>query len=625
MCGIAGLVRANRSSQQIDRCLSSMLPGIASRGPDGQGHFVDHEVGLLHTRLAIIDLLTGEQPIWNERRTVACVFNGEIYNFKELRAALLARGHRFSTTTDTEVLVHLYEEHGAEVASHLHGMFAFALWDTERRRLVLSRDRLGIKPLFVAKLAQGLAFASSIAALAALPEVSREPDPVALAGYVRKYKVAEPRTAYRGVQTLLPGHTMTLAAPSFAAQARRFADLPSTQRPPATGSARREAEARAAFDHSIASHLVADVEVGAFLSGGIDSTLVVARAQQLSERPLRTFSISFREHGSFDESAHAARVASALGTKHQTFDVSSAPVDLLETALRATGQPFAVASFLPLLLLCDKASHEVKVVLTGDGGDEVGGGYPWYRWMRLAHGRRPMHAATHAADGVLRRGEVAVAGRRSLRHLRRAVKFARGALLPPAEASDAWRYELTAPEAASLLAPPLRDAAIERREPEVEWDDDSDAVEALRRWDLRVLLRDEMLPKLDRAGMAFGLEGRVPLLDDTFVDAMLRVPMSEHLAHSNGKALLRRWATELCPGADTGRPKHGFDVPIGAWLDGALRGHLQRLLLAPSRPAIFDPAGAAGLVSRMRHGVPGAGHTLYAMLLASLWFETSNA
>jgi asparagine synthase (glutamine-hydrolysing) len=346
---------------------------------------------------------------------------------------------------------------------------------------------------------------------------------------------------------------------------------------------------------------------------------VVAQAQRLASRPLRTFCVDFPGRAASSEGAFATRVAKALGTRHTTIEVTAPPRELLAETLAATGQPFAIASFVPLLTLCRRAVSDVKVVLTGDGGDEVGLGYPWYRWAREVHRRAPSLRSDVVADALHRLERSAS----RVRVVRRAAKLVRGAVLGGAAGANAWRYDLTADEARGLLSPALRPSVATRRSPnEDAWDGSLDEVEALRLCDLEVLLRDEMLPKLDRAGMAVGLEGRVPLLDDAFVDAMMAVPIERHLAHPEGKALLRAWGAELCPELDVVRPKHGFDVPIQEWLDGGLRDDVERLLLCDRPRALVDRGAARGVVARMRSGVPGAGHAVYTLLLSELWFET---
>lgn len=618
MCGIAGVINAAADADQLNRHLDRMLPGIASRGPDGCGRLVESGVGLLHTRLAIIDLVTGDQPIWNERRTVACVFNGEIYNYRALASDLSAAGHHLATRSDTEVLVHLYEEHGADLVSHIHGMYAFAIFDRERRIVLLARDRFGMKPLYITKSGGNTAFASSIESLLSVG-ASRDPDESALAQYLRYYRVPEPRTAFKAIRTLPAGHVSILELDSGSESTRAFFDPRSCD-----GSDMQPgdpvATARKAFQRAVQSHLVADVEVGAFLSGGIDSSLVVAEAQRQLSRPVRTFCVGFEGAGQeYDEAPFAERVATAIGSTHETIRVASPPTELVRFAIRATQQPFAVASFLPLLTLCKRASQQVKVVLTGDGGDEVGFGYPWYRWIKTAQAVRPFLPALRS--GRVRQLERLMADR-GLHRARRALKFARGLMLPSAAAADAWRYELEGAEAMSLLSAEHRPGEAPNSPNDAHWPNLSDAAEALRRVDLRVSLCDEMLTKVDRAGMAFGLEGRIPLLDDDFVEAMVRIPAAVHMRDPRGKAVLRAWARELVPGLDAERPKHGFDVPIGKWLVSDLYDDVRRLLLDPSRRGLTDKAAVAVVWRRVRAGVPGAAHTAYALLVAELWFES---
>jgi len=621
MCGISGVVRPTASHDQIAAQLDRMWPGISSRGPDGRGQLISHGVGLLNSRLAIIDLGGGDQPLWNEDRTVGCVFNGEIYNFVSLRESLRREGHSFTSEGDTEVLVHLYEDYGRDLVQHLHGMYAFAIHDTRKRRLLLGRDRVGIKPLYLAQLPGGIAFASSIASLLAL-DVSSDPDFAAIAEYFRFYKIPEPHTAYLAISTLLPGHVLDIDTRTGRGDTERF-----------YSASNREKRSRGAFDdaaalahgamvRAVTSHvLTSDVEVGAFLSGGIDSSLVVAEAQRVVSRPLRTFSVTFAgADDRYDESRFAEDVAHRLGTIHETIRVESPPTDLVRHAIAAVHQPFAVASFLPLLALSKHAAQQVKVVLTGDGGDEIGFGYPWYRWMYYTTAGTRI-SSRRAVEVLLRPVERGLPGPQ-LRHLRRAAHFARGAVAGGAAASDIWRYHISGSEAVGMLRRDLRPGGDIRASPsELVWSSELGRREALRQADLEVLLRDEMLPKLDRAGMAYGLEGRVPLLDDEFMEAMLQVPTRAHMAHPEGKGLLRRWAAEAVPGADFDRPKHGFDVPIDMWLRGSLHADVDRLLLQPGRHGLVDYDAAQAMWGCMQAGIPGAGHTLYALLLAELWFE----
>jgi asparagine synthase (glutamine-hydrolysing) len=620
MCGIGGLIRPREGAARIGSALDRMWNGVASRGPDGRGQFARDGIGLIHSRLAIIDLVTGEQPIWNEDHTIACVFNGEIYNYRPIRAELLRRGHSLSTTTDTEVLVHLYEDHGEDLVNHIHGMYAFAIYDAVRRRVVLARDPLGIKPLFVSRTADGLAFSSSIRSLIDAG-ASAAPDFTALAEYVRYLKVPEPRTAYAAIRALLPGNCSVVDVDSAAATTRRF------WTPPIAKAASRhpqelEEHARQSLTEAVRSHLVADVEVAAFLSGGIDSSLVVAQAQQLSSKPLRTYCAAFGMHPVYDEARFAEQVARVIGTNHQTVQIDAAAPDLVRKALRAAEQPFAVASFLPLLLLCERASRDVKVILTGDGGDEIGFGYPWYNWARVA-ARLP--ATLRWDSAAFRRLERISSRSAHLRPLRRATRFARGALRGGAHGADAWRFDLDQEECVDLLRGEHR-AGVRPASPTASvWREDVSEPDALRLADLCVHLRDEMLPKVDRAGMAFGLEGRVPLLDDGFVEAMLALPSSSHQTGSKGKLLLRKWAREMVPGLEVDRPKHGFDVPIHEWLRTSLSSEVERLLFRPRSRGIFEPAAIQAVWRRAQGGVPGAAHTVYAALVAELWYEESVA
>lgn len=367
MCGVAGIVSTSPPDPGHVR---EMCRLIAHRGPDGEGYHVDAHAALGMRRLAIIDVAGGDQPVYNEEGTVAAVFNGEIYNFVELRDRLIARGHRFTTGSDTEVLVHLYEDHGEDLVEHLRGMFAFAIWDAARRRLLLARDRVGKKPLYYRQAGASLAFASELKALVADPSVSRELDPVALHHYLTYQYVPAPWSIYRGIRKLPPGHLLVWQ--DGEARLRRYWKLDFTPRP--VGSEREAAErARQLLLDATRVRMVSERPLGAFLSGGIDSSAVVAAMARLSDRPVKTFCIGFDDQR-YDERSYAASVARRYGTDHHEFVVvGSSALEVLPTVARHFDEPFADSSAIPSFFVAELSRRHVTVVLNGDGGDECFG------------------------------------------------------------------------------------------------------------------------------------------------------------------------------------------------------------------------------------------------------------
>src|SRR5262245_41758857 len=376
MCGIAGVLFADPARPVDPDTLRRMGRAIAHRGPDGEGFWTEPGVGLVHRRLAIIDLSGGGQPLGNEDGSVQVVFNGEIYNFQELRDGLEAKGHRFRTRSDTEVLVHLYEEEGDWLVERLRGMFTFALWDRPRRRLLLARDRLGIKPLYVYRDAEKLLFGSELKAILAHPDVPRQVDPEALEDYLAFGMITGGRSIFRGVEKLSAAHVPSVEAGRWGVAPRRYWQLRIEPDPKPTAAEWQEA-VRAKVAEAVRLHLIADVPVGAFLSGGVDSSVVVASSAGATSGPLQTFSIGFREE-SFSELPYARKVAEKFGTRHEEEVVTPDAVSLLDDLAHYYDEPFADSSAIPTFLVSRLAGRRVKVALSGDGGDEAFGGYARY-------------------------------------------------------------------------------------------------------------------------------------------------------------------------------------------------------------------------------------------------------
>jgi asparagine synthase (glutamine-hydrolysing) len=578
MCGIAGILRP--SGQRVEAAELSRLAGaLAHRGPDDEGVHLDGNLGLAHRRLSILDLSpAGHQPMSNEDGSVWIAYNGQLYGFAETAEWLKGRGHRFRSHADTEVLVHLYEEKGDDLLQDVDGMFAFALWDARRRRLLLARDRLGIKPLVYVEHQGTLAFASELRALLALPGLPRDLDPRAVVHYLYQSSVPGDRSLYRGFRKLQPGEL--LVAEEGAVRRRTYWSPPPPVEDRGLTLERAAGELRERLDAAVRSHLVADVPVGTFLSGGLDSSAVTRAARAAAGAPLHSFSVRFPDSAAHDEGPAAREVAEALGTVHHELDLGPEAIRGLPGVLALADEPFAVSSAFALHHLARFAREHVKVVLTGDGADELLGGYPWRHEPETGEGASPRS---------FMRG-LAMAGVRSVRGARSggpglAVQAASrlGRLVgDPGERYAEIVSAFTPEEMEAVLSPDLaavaREAweenAVRRAHAE---ETDPDPVNRRLRADLRTSLVDEMLTKVDRMTMAAGLEARVPFLDRGFVEWALGVPGRLKVAGGTGKVVLRHALEPILPRAAQ-RPKHGFNVPVGAWLRGPLREWIEGVL-----------------------------------------------
>jgi asparagine synthase (glutamine-hydrolysing) len=609
VCGICGI--ASTAGAVDPARLEAMSATLVHRGPDSDGAVVDGPVGLAARRLSIIDLDTGDQPIGNEDGSVHVVQNGEIYNYRELRAELERAGHRFRTHGDTEVLVHLYEEAGDGFAARLRGMFAVAIWDSRRRRLVLARDRFGIKPLYYRAGGGELAFASE---LRALPRDEIDLD--ALEAFLAFNSVPAPLTIFRGSRKLPAGHLLVwedggVALSRFA----RPAPVPASE-------VRSEDEAflaeelRARLRDSVRAHLVSDVPVGVLLSGGVDSaTLAALAAQELSE-PLRTFSIGFEER-SFDELADARLVAERYGTRHRELVLRPHAALLLPALAEAFDEPFADSSALPTYLVSQLAAQDVKVALSGEGGDELFGGYYTYVADRLAE--RIGGVAGFARPLV----ELLPSSSRRASLDYRAKRFVRGAHLAPLERHHAWK-EIFSPDARAELTgrrSPFEPVDLYRaRFAETEG---AELLARLQDVDLGVYLADDLLVKTDRASMAHSLEARVPYLDPLVSGFALALPDRLKVRGLRKKLLLRRAAAPLLPRRIVYGRKRGFSIPAAAWLRGELepfaRETLSRDVLR--RQGFFRPEAIERVIDDHVAGREDLSRQLWGLLSFTLWYE----
>ena len=621
MCGIAGKVHTDRRRPVEGSLLRRMTAALAHRGPDDEQFYIENGVGLGIRRLAIIDLQGGRQPMTNEDKSLWVVFNGEIYNFRELRKRLLAAGHVLSTRSDTEVILHLYEELGIACLEQLRGMFAIALWDAPRERLVLARDRLGKKPLVYASLPEGLAFASEMGALLADPLVRREIDPEALDAYLRCQSIPSPRTIYTGVRKLPPGHVLVWE--KGAARVERYWSLRFSPKTDAPAPVIRR-RIRNLLDESVRLRLESDVPLGVLLSGGIDSTAVAALVARHLDRPVQTFSVGFEEAG-YSELPQARQMAARIGAEHHEAVVKLDVAEVLPLLARHYGEPFADKSAVPTYCVTRMAGQALKVALSGDGGDEAFAGYPRYLpgTMPLLAGWRPA-ARRRWAEPVLRGALSLESGRLRGRLFRRWLE----ALAPPAKS-------LLFPE----FFPGYRLASLYRegirRAVDAAWGE-----EILRRWrglpaemddldaalhlDYGLYLPETLLAKLDIASMANSLEVRSPFLDHVLLEYAATIPGGLKVAGGIGKAVLRDAVADLLPPEILHGPKRGFSAPVGAWLRGPLRTYAEELLLRSPRglPEFFRPEAVRSLWEGHQAGRENHAMRLWALLVFEVWFRT---
>ncbi|HLN27757.1 MAG TPA: asparagine synthase (glutamine-hydrolyzing) [Gemmataceae bacterium] len=625
MCGIAGVLYADPSRPVDPRVLKAMADSLAHRGPDAEGFWAEPGIGLAHRRLSIIDLTGGDQPIANEDGSLQVIYNGEIYNYRQLRADLEKQGHRFSTHSDTETLVHLYEEWGDHLVDKLRGMFAFALWDRKERRLVLGRDRVGIKPLYLYRDDEKVLFGSELKAILAHPDVEREIDVAALEEYFAFGMVPGRRSIFRKIEKLAPAHVVTIRSNARAASPRRYWQL--RIEPDHKPSADEWQEAiRSKIEEAVKAHLIADVPVGAFLSGGLDSSVVVASAAGMSQGPLQTFSIGFREE-SFSELPYARLVAEQFGTSHVEEIVTPDAVSLLDRLTHFYDEPFADSSAIPTFLVSRLARQKVKVALSGDGGDEAFGGY-----SRYAHDLKEA-AIRGWLPAWLRRGALGPLGRvwPKADWLPRPLRAKTLLTNLSMDSGAAYANTLTwcrQPLRRQLLAADIA-AELNGHDPEqivrcahalAPADDPLGGMIAA---DVETILPDDFLVKVDRASMAHGLEIRPPLLDHELLELAARIPSKWKVREGETKWIVKKAFQNRLPGAVVWRPKHGFEIPIDAWLRNSLREQFEAAVLDPSAKVadLVNQATARRIYRAHLAGTGRHGSVLWSLLILARWAD----
>lgn len=628
MCGIAGLFDLQGQREPNRDLLASMTASLRHRGPDADGLFAVPGVGLGHRRLSIIDLEGGSQPLFNEDGSVVVVFNGEIYNFPELMEVLEGLGHLFRTRSDTEVLVHAWEEWGRECVHRLRGMFAFALLDRRNKTLFLARDRLGIKPLYYALLPDGwLAFASELKGILHSKEFVRVLEPRAVELYFSLGYVPDPFTIFKNAHKLEPAHHLTLIQGEPLAKSQSYWDLTFSE----GGTVLREEDAAEALiqrvRESVQVHMNADVSLGSFLSGGVDSSAVTAIMASLSEKPVTACSVSFGE-GAFDESNYAIQVANQFGVDHHLEQASADHYHLIDTLSHCYDEPFADSSSLPTWLVCRLARKHVKVALSGDGGDEMLGGYERYRffmaeervrsmapdWLRLSlfgplgwlypkMDRFPRYLRAKSTFQSLAKDSVAgyLHGVSIMTDSQRLKLFSRS-----------FKKELQGFSTVSLF----RDhARLSSKHP----------LSLVHYLDLKTFLPGRILTKVDRASMAHGLEVRVPILDHLLVEWMAQLPPDLKLKQGVGKYIFKKGLRTFLPDELLYRPKMGFSIPLATWLRGPLREHTRKALLGPEleETGVFNGKFIHHMVNRHQSGAQDFSSPLWALLMFESFLRTT--
>jgi asparagine synthase (glutamine-hydrolysing) len=634
MCGICGKIDFTGEAVPL-KLLRSMAESFAYRGPDDEGFFLDGPVGLGHRRLSIIDLSpAGHQPMSNEDGSLHLVFNGEIYDFAEIRRELIAKGHTLKSQTDAETVLHLYEEEGVSCLKHLNGMFGLALWDARLQRLWLARDRLGKKPLVYSWDGKRLIFASEIKAILRDPDVSKEIDFEALDLYLTLNYIPATWTIFKSIRKLLPAHSLLLEKGNLSVQS--FWDVSANEGKPMalspSGSLpwdQCKSRLRELLEASVGRRLTADVPLGAFLSGGLDSSIIVALMARQSSRPVKTFSIGYEDLPFFDETRYAREVARLNRTEHYEFKLGHKDVlDAFPKVLDLLDEPFADSSAVPTYIVSRETKRHVTVALSGDGGDELFAGYRmylgeyWAKYFVRIPGALQKYMITPLVQSLPDARD-----KPSLELIRRAKKFLRGMSLSFPERFCAWREIFPFATRQSLLRhPPDRNFYLELVRQAVENNEElfpGDGINLMLYLDVKGLLPGDMLAKVDRMSMANSLEVRVPFLDYTLVEYVFGLKGSAKLGAWKGKRILFETFKDLLPPLLHNRPKWGFEMPIGAWLRKELKFLIEEYLRKEriEKQGLFDPRVISDLISNHMSGRQDTSWQLWNLIVFEHWHE----
>jgi asparagine synthase (glutamine-hydrolysing) len=628
MCGIAGAISS--TGESLNHIVLGATSAQQHRGPDDEGLWSDGVCALGHRRLSIIDLSeAGRQPMSNENGDIWITFNGEIYNFESLRSELESLGHRFRTRTDTEVIIRAYEAWGEDAVKRLRGMFAFAIWDQRCQRLMIARDRAGKKPLFYTRVGNSFFFASEIQGLLAIDSVPRAINFAAIDSYLSWGYVPAPQTAFEGIYKLMPAHylTVNIAAETLKENIECYWSLDYEQK--LDVSEREAAEAlREKLTESVRLRMISDVPLGAFLSGGIDSSIVVGLMANLSSTPVKTFSIGFEE-ADYNELDHARRVSQLWGTDHHEFIVKPDALSILPKLVRHFGEPFADSSAIPTFYISEMTRRSVTVALTGDGGDESFAGYERYFANRVADRLQKIPGFGLAARAAL---SVLPASKDHKNQWQRFRRFFSAAASPRAHRYGAWVSGSTGHfsehEKSQIYSGDFR--SLLNRERPVRWMEslfdnanNLDAVDASMSVDVRSYLPYDLLTKVDITSMAVSLEARSPLLDHEVMELAARLPVSYKLKGRASKYLLKTAFADMLPQENIERGKMGFGVPVGKWFRGPLRQLLRERVLSGDSllSDCFDASALNRLVDEHLDGRVDHGFQLWNLLMLELWHD----
>jgi asparagine synthase (glutamine-hydrolysing) len=622
MCGIVGIV--NSESKRVDEALlGRMCNAIRHRGPDDDGFYINGSVGLGMRRLSIIDLASGQQPIHNQDRSAWIVYNGEIYNYLQLREQLEKLGHTFYTNSDTEAIIHAYDQYGADCPKHLRGMFAFAIWDERTEELFLARDRVGKKPLLYAELNGGLVFGSEFSALLLHPDISRDVDSEALHHYLSFMCVPAPLTAYRAIRKLEPGHSLRWRKGEV--KLERYWQ-PDFSHKLDIGEEEAGERALEILRDAVRVRLMSEVPLGAFLSGGIDSSAVVALMSEASSDPVKTFSIGFEEQD-FSELHHARRIAEHVGADHHEFIVRPDAMEVLPLLVEHYGEPYADSSAIPTYYVARETRKHVTVALNGDGGDESFAGYERYAAMQLAERYHRLPAplrklAIQPAIGLLPSSET------SRSRIRDAKRFIQAASLPKRERYLRWVSVFDAQAKQDLYSASFQQQTANVHPSEIldPWfasANGSGIVDAALLTDIMTYLPNDLLVKVDIASMAVSLEARSPFLDHHVIEFAASLPERFKLRGLTTKYLLKRVLKKLLPAENLERRKMGFGVPIGHWFRGQMQSFLRETLLSQKAlgRGLFKPESVKQMIELHTTGERDYAHQLWTLLMLELWFD----
>ena len=630
MCGIVGIINLDRNEKVDQETARAMAAKITHRGPDDDGFYFGRQIALGMRRLSIIDLDTGHQPISNEDGSIRVVFNGEIYNFQEIRRNLIARGHRFTTHSDTEVLVHLYEDHGDDLTSHLNGMFAFALWDERRARLLIARDRMGEKPLYFTQVPdRAFIFASELKSLVTHPLVERRVNLMALRKYLQYEFVPSPHTMLEGVYKLPPAHRLVLEDGRW--RIEQYWRLDYQNERMASNEDEAAEELRWRMREAVRMRLISDVPLGVLLSGGIDSSTIAALACEAAEGRVKTFSIAFDEQ-SFDESTYARLVANHLGTQHfEERFTERQMLDIVPEIPQLLDEPLGDGSLIPTFLLSRFTRRHVTVALGGDGGDELLAGYPTYVAHRMAtyYGALPQFFRKGLIEPAIARLPVST---ENLSFDFRAKRFVQGAALPAGTRHTIWMGSFTPEQQRLLLNPQVLHHSDDEVFDEVRVYDRAngnkqiDLIEQMMTLDATHYLSECVLFKVDRASMAASLEARAPFLDHTLIEYILRLPLKLKMHRFTGKYILKHAMRGRLPEEVIKRPKKGFGMPVAKWIKGELRPLVRDTFSVEriKRRGLFNAHYIQQLLDEHEQGVADHRKLIWTLLMFEIWPLADN-